>query len=388
MYAGDASRQQTADAGQPVAVTGESWLNHLHRSFGDTSMGKTGKLGPLASEESAARIPLSDATIVMSPVVTLRGVDLYRLNCRACHGDAGLGAPPEINSVIDPVRATSTMLIIERMKSRGMEMTPSSAAELAKQAKLALLQRLHNGGENMPPFPHLSEAEIRVLLAYLNQLAGVTPSGGQPDAVKESSLRVGEHIVKSTCHICHDATGPNPTYQQLEDGAIPPLDTLPARVSEVAFVRKVTMGAPIVMGTPPTPHRGRMPVFDYLTREEAADVYLYLTQVPPTQDATSPTMALSQEVPEDPGAPPRSPAGAPMMTTGRRGNVASDSGSADLKFMVLLSAIGVFVLALIAAGFAFTVREFRRLSVMGDTVGMARTATKDPRRGVAGLMAR
>lgn len=42
---GAAGAPRTTDI--PVtAVAGESWLNHLHRSFGDTSMGKTGHLGP------------------------------------------------------------------------------------------------------------------------------------------------------------------------------------------------------------------------------------------------------------------------------------------------------------------------------------------------------
>ena len=29
-----------------TVVAGESWLNHLQRSFDETSMGKTGRLGP------------------------------------------------------------------------------------------------------------------------------------------------------------------------------------------------------------------------------------------------------------------------------------------------------------------------------------------------------
>ena len=40
---------------QPTPVAGESWLQHLHRSFDDTSMGKTGQLGPAG----AALLPRS-----------------------------------------------------------------------------------------------------------------------------------------------------------------------------------------------------------------------------------------------------------------------------------------------------------------------------------------
>jgi hypothetical protein len=51
------------------------------------------------------------------------------------------------------------------------------------------------------------------------------------------------------------------------------------------FIRKVTKGAPIIMGEPPFSYRdtygGRMPVFSYLSEDEAADAYLYLTLYPP-----------------------------------------------------------------------------------------------------------
>ena len=132
------------------------------------------------------------------------------MNCQGCHGESGEGAPPEINSVINPVRATSVELVMARMKVAGMEIGRADAVKLAQQSKTALLQRLHNGGENMPPFPHLNEAEVNSLFAYLKQLAAVPGAEREQLAVKESRLRVGEHIVKSTCHTCHAATGPDP----------------------------------------------------------------------------------------------------------------------------------------------------------------------------------
>jgi len=217
-----------------------------------------------------------------TPIVTLHGSDLYRMNCQGCHQESGLGAPPEINSVIDPVRATSVVVITARMKKAGREMNRADVAELAKQSKVLLLQRLRNGSQNMPP-PNLTEAEIRSVVAYLEQLSGVPGAGKKQIAVKESSYRVGEQIVKATCHICHSATGPNPNPQQILEGAIPPLGTLTTRVSLPEFVRKVTKGAPIIMGMPPMSYRGRMPVFVYLSEDEAADAYLYLTLYPPHQ---------------------------------------------------------------------------------------------------------
>jgi hypothetical protein len=35
------------------------------------------------------------------------------------------------------------------------------------------------------------------------------------------------------------------------------------------------------MGSPPTPYRGRMPVFVYLSQDEAAEAYMYLLLYPP-----------------------------------------------------------------------------------------------------------
>jgi mono/diheme cytochrome c family protein len=270
-----------------TAVEGESWLKHLHRSFNDTSMGKTWELGPppvAPGEETPRwRLELSSGYATQSEV--LHGSDLYRLNCQGCHGSAGNGAPPEINSVINPVRATSVAVVLERTKKTGQEMSRASATELARQAKVLLLQRLHKGGEAMPPFPQLSEVEIRSIVAYLEQLSEVPGAERNQIAVNESPTRVGEHIVKSTCHICHSAAGPNPDPQQLYEGAIPPLSSLTTRTSLPEFIRKVTIGAPIGMGAAPLSYkdsyRGRMPVFHYLSQEDAADAYLYLTLYPP-----------------------------------------------------------------------------------------------------------
>ncbi len=213
---------------------------------------------------------------------TLYGSDLYRFKCQGCHGTSGTGAPPEINSVVDPVRATSASMYIERMKKVGMDVTSKEAVPLAKQANGMLLDRLHKGGTDMPsPNPNLSDAEVRSLFAYLRQLAGIPGAEKQQVAVVEPALRVGEHIVKSTCHICHDSVGHNPSPQELSEAQIPPLSSLTSRLSLNQFVIKVTVGTPVLEGSPAIPVRGRMPVFTYLTPDEAADAYLYLSLYPP-----------------------------------------------------------------------------------------------------------
>lgn len=327
-----------------TAVEGESWLTHLHRPLNTTSMGKTWRVGPFPSTtmegiqafQAEPEFPLHFA----GPAVTVHGGDLYRMNCRGCHDESGLGAPPEIGSVINPIRATSTSLVLERMKGLGMAIGRKQAAELASQSMNALLQRLHNGGQDMPPFPYLREAEVRALVVYLKQLAGVPGAEPGDATIKEPPERVGELIVKSTCHVCHSASGPNPSPQELLAGSIPPLSTLTIRTSQPRLIQKVTKGAPVLMGTPPLPCRGRMPVLYYFSREEAADVYLYLSRYPPH----SPTsVALSLATGSGPiNIPPRP-------------EVPVVSG------VVLVIGFG-WVSFLMGSGAWITVREFRRLS--------------------------
>jgi mono/diheme cytochrome c family protein len=342
-------------------VTGESWLHHLNRSFDETSMGKTWRLGPrdLAADQSAARLrpsALSGSTASGSRLETLRGADLYRMNCQGCHGEYGLGAPPEIGSLIDPVRATSVALVTQRMKMTGMALSRRETAEMVNQSRSALLKRLHEGGKDMPSFHHLRQGEIRSLIAYLNQLAGVPGAEKEQVAIQASHARVGELIVKSTCHVCHDATGANPTPAELLQGAMPPLSALPARVNQAQLVRKVTSGAPVVMGTASSIYRGRMPVFSYLSENEAADVYEYLTHYPPAESAS-----LDQVPQPDPSNPPTDVSAALDVA-----RTAPSRGSAPLEqdnSLVLPAGMGLFTTVLLALGCWITVREFKKLSV-------------------------
>lgn len=351
--------QTVGTKGSPVTVVaGESWLNHLHRAFDETSMGKTGRLGPPAPMpgEAAPRWQLGSSPGPASQTETLHGSDLYRLNCRGCHGESGLGAPPEINSVIDPVRASSVGAVMERMKTAGMNMSRADATKLALEAKIALLRRLHNGGQDMPPFHHLTGEEVRSLIAYLKQLAGLPGAKREQVAVKESPVRVGEHIVKSTCHICHSSSGPNPSAAQLSEGAIPPLNTLTSRLSEPEFVRKVTRGVPIIMGAPALPYRGRMPVFYYLSENEVADVYRYLQFYPPQEDRPA------AEVDPSPKAS--------MVSDVEQLAARRYSEGTDTEIVASVIA-GLFVTMLLVGGFGFTVCEFMRLSAVTEGPSLA-----------------
>jgi mono/diheme cytochrome c family protein len=308
---------------------------------------------------------LSDSNASGTRMETLHGSDLYRLNCEGCHGEHGFGAPPEIGSLIDPVRATSVVLVTQRMKKTGMEMSRRDTAQLVNQSRSALLKRLHEGGTDMPSFHHLSEAEIRSLVAYLKQLAGVPGAEKEQMAIQKSDARIGELIVKSTCHTCHDATGANPTPEELMQGAIPPLSALPMRVNQVQLVRKVTSGAAVIMGTTSSVYRGRMPVFDYLSEREAADVYEYLTQYPPTELAR--VDYTPQPTQLDPAASPPE-----FHPTSQAASTQVQISREPAEFVFLPITAGLFAVALLTLGGWITLHEFRRLSVEQRTRAASR----------------
>ena len=244
----------------------------------ESSMGETGLLGPSPIQEEGAA-PLE--VTFPPPVLSISGEDLYRLSCRGCHGERGEGVPPEINSMIDPVRATSSELILERMKKSGAPVSVTVAHQLASQAEKSLLQRIRHGGQNMPPFPQLTPEEVQALVAYLDMLVGIPDAEKKQMTLEVPIAHVGEDLVKGTCHICHSATGPNPTPEEILQGAIPPLEVLPKRVGPRQFIQKVTIGRPIIMGNLDLQYRGRMPAFYYLPPEQVAAAYGYLQQYPP-----------------------------------------------------------------------------------------------------------
>jgi cytochrome c5 len=255
-------------AGQPPApgtpaavspVSGQSWLHRKGLDYRDTSLGRgAGRYGPSPTDPAAPRPPVS---LTMGTRLEIAGADIYRLNCQACHRAEGTGAPPEIKAVLLTVQGST----LQQMRS-----TVSRAD---------LLARIEKGGQKMPPRAHMDAVDRDLLYAYL--LARGGSSASAPTQHNITADRLGEHVVKGTCHICHDAVGPRPSDKAMLDGAITSLASLMNDRSIVEFVNKAERGALAVMGTPPAPHRGRMPVFYYLKDHELAAAYLYLKRYPP-----------------------------------------------------------------------------------------------------------
>jgi mono/diheme cytochrome c family protein len=267
---------QAAPRTEPAVspVTGPSWLTKLGVTLSQTSIGRgSGQYGPTTTPP-----PPPPAALNVPATVRLGGADLYRLNCQACHGLTGGGAPPEVSSAVDPVRGASLEALRKQMKAQHQ---PEGAAEQRAQparVRAAVLTRMHQGGQRMPSRAHLTDAELDLVFGHLTTLAG-GKTAGKTEIV--GWARLGEHVVKGTCHICHDAVGARPGDARMMQGAIPSLQALLASATVADFVTKVHRGAPVTLPSIGLTHRGRMPVFDYLKNEEIAAAYMYLAANPP-----------------------------------------------------------------------------------------------------------
>lgn len=265
---------------EPVVtpVSGRSWLNHLGLTYRNTSFGRgSGRFGPNPNEEAPPREPLA---LPAGRSIEVTGADLYRQNCQACHAAEGSGIPPDVRSLLPMVQGSSMQMMQQKLGFERPAADVAAARKQAMQVKRDLYTRIRRGGEKMPPHAHLDEADVDMLYAYLTALAG--PPDAKPLTRRTVSWeRVGENVVKGTCHICHDAVGAKPTGHALMNGEIPPLSALRAEKSVVDFVNKVRTGAATTMGDLPMHYRGRMPVFFYLERYEVAAAYLFLNDFPP-----------------------------------------------------------------------------------------------------------
>jgi mono/diheme cytochrome c family protein len=132
----------------------------------------------------------------------------------------------------------------------------------------------------MPPFRQLVPEEVEALLVYLDVLAGIPGAERRQIWLSEPAARVGELVVKGTCHICHEAIGPGLGIGVATPESIPSLASLPRDRSQTEVIRKVRLGLskPMPMMTS---SRGEMPIFSDLTSAEVAAAYAYLVSYPP-----------------------------------------------------------------------------------------------------------
>jgi mono/diheme cytochrome c family protein len=269
---------QTAKPTRDTTVTpvaGPSWLNRLGVRANQTTLGRSGATyGPPPGERSTmtAMKPLT-----VGPVA-LTGADLYRLNCQSCHRAEGTGAGAEIKPVFEAVQGSSLELMRKQLSKEGKPAGLATSAQ-ADRARAELRNRIQKGGQRMPALSHLQDADLATLYEYLLQLSGA--AAVPKSKVTASWSRLGEHVIKGTCHICHDAVGPRPTSKALLEGTIPPFSVLIEEKPVVEFLQKVRSGAAVRSSDPVLHFRGRMPVFSYLREVEVAAAYTFLVDYPP-----------------------------------------------------------------------------------------------------------
>jgi mono/diheme cytochrome c family protein len=271
------------------SVQGPSWLKHLGLTVSQTHMGQMGgtEVIPAAHGNQSATAPATlnsilqrflttfrsspeQAAATLNEKFTVSGADLYRWNCQSCHGTDGQGAAPEINSVIGPVQGTSPLLTKKRMEARGLDVDDDMVQQVSELAEGSLRDRLQHGGKSMPSFEYLRPDEVEALYGYLEKLASVPPTKRDGLVVPESASRVGEHIVRGTCHVCHDATGPGAGHAAMVQGTIPSLASLPKEHSLSGVVHQVRYGS---CGMIKRAGEEVMPAYPYFTEDEIAAVY-------------------------------------------------------------------------------------------------------------------
>jgi mono/diheme cytochrome c family protein len=256
-------------------VEGPSTLNRLGLTIEQTSIGSASWVKGIAPAPGAAA-----ATSTRPRALT--GADIFRVSCQPCHTADGSGALPEVHSIVYPVQSASVTWLTDNARAAGRPVDAAAIRRQAVQAEAALRNRLRTGGHNMPSFAHLSSDEINVLRPYLDQLAGVRGANSRQRQIAERPVRVGELIVKGTCHICHDATSTTNAPATALNGVIPSLATIAAQKTQAQVAGKLREGTLVPLHAGGQPERqGRMPVLGYLSDADIAAVYSYLIAYPP-----------------------------------------------------------------------------------------------------------
>jgi mono/diheme cytochrome c family protein len=257
---------------QVTAVRGPSVLSRFGLSVDTTRFGQLGGTMPPPATSRQEPMP--------AQLFAFTGADLYRVSCQSCHGPDGNGAPPEVNSLIGPVQGTSAALLTERMRRGSHPVDPSFLQSMAAGAEHDLRQRLREGGKKMPSFAHLTDRDVDALIADLQRMVGIPEAARSERQLTLATARVGELVVKGTCHICHDATGPGRQAMMMQR-VIPSLASMPEEESVDQLVAKVRQGIapPMMMMMRARP--SQMPKLPYLTGQELAAAMLYIKEYPP-----------------------------------------------------------------------------------------------------------
>ena len=178
-----------------------------------------------------------------SPVDSITGKDIYRLNCAGCHGMDRSGYSDIYPSLIN---------IQDRL------------------SKEEVLNQINNGKGQMPPFPHLLPEEKNALIAFLFE--------GKDEIVESSIENLGERIFMSNCASCHRATVNDlkpPNVRMMEPA---PLTGATKRFTKDEIFKILETGVCY------------MPSFSHFNQDERDALYSFIKSLEGKGEPTRPTM--------------------------------------------------------------------------------------------------
>lgn len=178
-----------------------------------------------------------------SPVDSITGKDIYRLNCAACHGTDRSGYSDFYPSLINIQESLS---------------------------KEEVLKQINNGKGQMPPFPHITPEEKNSLIAFLFE---------EKNEIVESSIEnLGERIFLSNCSSCHRATvnDPKPLNVRMMEPA--PLAGATKRFTKEEIFKILETGVCY------------MPSFSHFTLDEREELYSFIKSLEGKGEPKRPTM--------------------------------------------------------------------------------------------------
>lgn len=180
---------------------------------------------------------------------TMAGRDVFRINCMACHAQDGAGTP------------------------QAPALTKASRALAAGSGESELRRRLSSGGEKMPAFPYLEDAEVDALVGYLRELGGGAPAPAATVAALSGGA-LGERIYRSNCSSCHDSNRAAATGMMCQPAT---LAGATDRFTKAQVMKLLDVGV------------GPMPAFGHLNADERDGLWAYLESLP-AEPGSRPTM--------------------------------------------------------------------------------------------------